>query len=136
VESFRRRRTLEAETEEELPLIRDESAGYAFSAEWSPDERLVALNWVRWQEPGLWTISPTDSSEKRLSASQIRPIAWSADGKWIYAEDGHVFLRVPATGGDPEVVFDRPCKPLPDARHFVCVTSESSSDVWIARGPL
>jgi eukaryotic-like serine/threonine-protein kinase len=125
---------LDPKTEEELPLLRDESGGNVFNAEWSPDESKVTLTWIRFSNTGLWTIAVADSEEKHLSSKRLKPVAWSTDGKWIYAHDGGRAVRIPATGGSPETLSDRPCMPFPDALRWVCTEVESSSDVWIARG--
>jgi hypothetical protein len=83
------------------------------------------------------------------------PIGWSPDGRFIIAVDGKraayrgitasfeetlteaKILRVPATGGPPEVLLSLPFDEIggiamfPDGRRFVASVYSSRSDVWV-----
>ena len=138
---------LDPNTEEERPLIKDESVGWAFSPRYSPNGSLVAVSWNRKQPEGhykqnLWIISLSDSTEVRIHDEYVWPLGWSPDGRWVYAEESAsgrtIGVRVPATGGEAETVFDWPfekhsgsCWPGPDDTRWVCSAGETSSDIWL-----
>ena len=136
---------LDPDTEEETPLVKDDSVGWVLGAKYSPDGTRVAVGWNRTQPEGdfrmnLWTISLTDSSEVGVSGSRARPRGWSGDEAWIYAWDftASRAIKIPATGGEAETVFEWPfegkdgwCEMGSDESQWVCTVGESSSDIWL-----
>jgi TolB protein len=78
---------LNPETEEEIPLIKDDSVGWAFDPQYSPDGNRVALYWNRagQDKDGLWVIYLEEYSEKLLNNRYLYPMAWSDDGMWVHA---------------------------------------------------
>jgi Tol biopolymer transport system component len=78
---------LNPETEEEIPLIKDDSVGWAPLQKCSPDGNRIALNWNRngFDKDGIWVISLGDSSQKLLKQGLFRHIDWSEDGRWVHA---------------------------------------------------
>jgi len=73
-------------TEQQRPLVLNDSVGWMYQLCYSPDNKKVAVYWDREPAPGLWLISLEDSSQVLLNASSVlRPIKWSADGNYIYA---------------------------------------------------
>jgi Tol biopolymer transport system component len=138
---------LDPETEEEAPLVKDESVGWVFFPKYSPDGAQVAVNWHRRQPEGnqkqnLWTISLADSSEIRVFDDTVWPLGWSADGEWVYALDRwtkpYRVIRILATGGEAETVFEWPfegkngtCVMGSNESQWVCTVGESSSDIWL-----
>jgi serine/threonine protein kinase len=79
---------LDTKTEEEIPLVKDESVGWIFCPIVSPHKKKVAVWWNRKPAPGIWIISLEDHSEKIVKEKgnfdSIVPIRWSSDEKWIY----------------------------------------------------
>jgi serine/threonine protein kinase len=140
-------RVLDPETEEETPLVADDSVGWVFVPKYSPDGKQVVVNWNRRQPEGrtrsnLWTISLVDSSEARIHETRFSPVSWSQDGEWIYAWDQESSpsraVGIPATGGEAVVVFEWPfedkwgmCTTGGDPSRWVCTVGESSADVWL-----
>ena len=133
---------LDPDTEEETPLIKDDSVGWAFDAEYSPDGTQIAVWWNRPPSGGLWVISLKDSSEIHVSEHPINPHTppgWSADGVWIYSrQEGGDIVKMPVSGGEPETILKWPfeektggCVRDPDASLWVCNVVESSSDIWL-----
>jgi Tol biopolymer transport system component len=57
--------------------------GWIFHPEFSPVSDEVAIDWNR-PEPGLYVLSGPSREERRL-ATDLMPLGWSPDGKWIYA---------------------------------------------------
>ena len=133
-------------TEEETPLVADESVGWIFGPRYSPDGRHVAVYWNRQREPGIWIMTPADGTESRVFDGFSMPAGWSADGKWIYVLEGMSPARlhaVPAAGGASRLLATLPWPYLGvaavlhcttrDGRRFVCGVGQASSDAWIAR---
>jgi Tol biopolymer transport system component len=143
-------------------LFKDGSVGLGGGwAEYSPDGNLIAVSWNRRPIPGLYLIDIEDSRETlvygvpRPLQSMPFPIGWSTDGRFIIAVDGKraayrgitasfeetlteaKILRVPATGGPPEVLLSLPFDEIggiamfPDGRRFVASVYSSRSDVWV-----
>ena len=127
-----------------MPLVEDVSRGWMFSPEVAPDGRRVAVyrNLESNEKYGIWVIFPEDGSEIQVFAGAAFPVAWSADGAWIYANtfgpgQGRI-LKVPATGGDSQVVFEWPhegrldrCAAHAGTSRFLCSVVHTSSDIWM-----
>ncbi len=134
---------LDPETGEEKPLIQDESVGWVFFPEYSPDGKKVAVYWNRPPERGVWVISLVDSSARALTRGTYydRPVGWSPDSAWVYAVVPealkNLLVAIPAGGGNPETVFAVSGEiggvtMSPDGRKYVWSVGESKSDVWLA----
>ncbi|NUM89042.1 MAG: PD40 domain-containing protein [Bdellovibrionales bacterium] len=135
------------QTEEERPLVANDSVGWMFFPRYSPDGKSVAVYWNRRKQHGaygLWLVSLADSSQALLSKGTLIPIEWSADGKWIYAWDYRKkpkeVLRISAKGGEPKpfavlpfenITFGESISMTTDGKHLICVVNETRSDVWL-----
>ena len=133
---------LDPETEEEKPLVQDESVGWIFSPKYSPDGKKVAVSWNREPQAGPWVISLLDHSATPLGGGSgyLWPAGWSPDGSLIYAfrrpSLSNVILSLPAGGGSPATVVTLPgdiaqAVVSPDGRKLVANVSETKSDVWV-----
>ena len=138
---------LDPRTEEERPLVSNDSVGWMFSPRYSPDGKSVALHWNRWEAHksfrGLWRISLEDSSQILLARGDLYPIEWSADGKWIYywnpGKKPAEIMMVPAHGGNQTTHAVLPFENValsyismtPDGKTIVCTVVENQSDVWL-----
>ena len=121
------------------PLIADDSVGWAFNPQYSPDGAQVAVYWNR-PNRGVWLISLDDASEQLLyplDRPNLLPLAWPADG--LYAIDGasepRRVTKLPATGGAPVALAPMPwnagaCDTV-DGRRYVCSRGKGQSDVWL-----
>ena len=74
---------------------------------WSPDGRMIAFHSNRTGNSDIWVI-PSDGGEVRQvtmnDAYDMDPV-WSADGKWLIFRQVDLGLRrIPASGGDPELL--------------------------------
>jgi Tol biopolymer transport system component len=129
---------LDPTTEEESPLVEDDSVGWMFDPQYSPDGKKVAVFWNRSPLRGLWLISLEDSSQAPLHESRY-PIGWSSDGNWILARQkaGKEILMIPIGGGEAKMLVKLPfgeigeVRMTPDGRQFVCGVHEIQSDVWL-----
>jgi Tol biopolymer transport system component len=128
---------LNPETAEEKPLVQNESVGWLFGPQYSPDGKKVAVFWNR-RPWGLWVISLIDNSETFLSGGNWWPAGWSSDGSSIYAYayGGNTMLSMPAGRGAPHTVFTIPerisdASVSADGKKFVYSAAETKSDVWI-----
>jgi len=123
-------------TEEENLLIQDESVGWLFYPQISPDGMKVAASWNR-NPRGIWLISLTTNSATFLTEGTFKPIGWSPDGGTIYLTNGSAnILALPAGGGAPKTFITMPgnigsTSISSDGRKFVCSIGESKSDVWV-----
>lgn len=134
---------LDPETGEEQPLISGDEVGGIYEPRVSPDGKHVAVNSRRgpW---GLWVVSLADGVERLIAEGNLWPAGWSHDGEWIYAEGAEGFTsptmtRYSLQGDSTEVVVSLVCGDgvnsvgmTPDERHFLCLGSESISDIWLA----
>jgi Tol biopolymer transport system component len=134
---------LDPETGKEVPLLKDDSVGWCFSLQYSPDGKKVALFWNRVKPSrsrGIWVIKLDDFSEEFINEGEEIPIGWSPDGKWIYAfnPDSKRYVKIE--------VLSKQVKPLPtmsftadgtprimvlDGRPFVFLDDKMHSDVWV-----
>jgi len=138
---------LDPDTEEEAPLVKDESVGWVFRPTLSPDSSQVAVSWNRWCEEeycgGVWLLSTADGTERLLAkrssdGASWGLIRWSADGHWVYAQDSENHLvRIPTSGGEPEILFTIPSEDsyitdmTADGDRIVLQVWEGFSDLWI-----
>ena len=129
-------------TEEEIPLIRDESVGWIFFPLYSPDRKKVAVSWNRRPTPGLWIISLDFSFEKFIGGKTLVPIGWSADGKWVYAYDGwqgkNNYLMIDVESGKimplpaiPFTIEGKTYLKVIDGTPEIFVDGKTQSDVWV-----
>jgi Tol biopolymer transport system component len=148
--SHRNFSVLDPVTGRERLLIPNDSVGYAFAPQVSPDGTKVALAWNRttgaaargaaslYVRGGVWVISLPDGSETPVRKDDwAMPIGWSDDGRWIYAFRDNLILRLTADGRSEEtlVTFDKPvawASATLDRRRFVVMLREEQSDVWLA----
>jgi len=138
---------LNPRTEEERPLVANDSVGRMFYPRYSPDAKKMAAYWNRVYPAnlqGLWVISLRDSSQTRLLRGKVHPLEWSTDGKWIYAWNTEIrplaILEVPVDGGQAQTVVTLPFENIdslggismtPDGKRIVCASLEVQSDVWL-----
>jgi len=134
---------LNPKTEEERPLVANESLRHISSPRYSPDGKTVVV--FGWPDTGLWLVSLKDSSPVLLhKRSALHPIEWSADGKWIYAWDllkkPIEILMIPVNGGKPKTLVTLPFENIdrpdditmtPDGKRLVCAVAISQSDIWM-----
>jgi serine/threonine protein kinase len=136
-------------TEEEIPLVEDESVGWMFVPQRSPDGKKVAVSWNRTdQSPrGGWIISLEDSSQKLVKKGHYYFVGWKPDGKWVYISltiQGELKINMvsPESGQEKEV-FTVPfsmeegipdsssVSVSPDGKQFVFNANKKNSDVWL-----
>ena len=130
---------LDVTTGEQQPLVRDERRGWNFYPEYSPDGKQVAIAWNR-SPLALWSITREPYSERMVSEEPLAPVGWSPDGQWIYVTRMYPFSsfvgRVPATGGDREVLVTLPgdvtfASVDPGGTRIVAAVREVQSDVFV-----
>jgi len=139
---------LNPRTEEEMPLWIDESVSTVHFAHFSPDGKKVAAYLERVSSPSdISVFDLEDESRIDLYEGTCDPVAWSADGEWIYASDSESddvrILKIFLRSGESELVFALSPSPLrgesipfqvrmsPDEKHFVFPAIRSQSDVWL-----
>jgi serine/threonine-protein kinase len=143
---------LNPKTEEETPLVKDESAGTTWEPVYSPDGTKVAVYCIRHDSQGvyqgIWVVSLKDSSEKliRRGISMypfiFAPLSWSPDGKWVYAyEDSpgkteYMMIEVESgkTKPTPMMLFTIEGKTyykIIDDKPEIFVDKKRQSDVWV-----
>jgi serine/threonine protein kinase len=131
---------LNPKTEEELPLVKNDSVGWMFSPGYSPDGKKVAVYWNRRPTFGLWLISLEDSSQVLLHSGSIFPIGWSSNGNWVFAnisEKPSEILMIPVSGGEAKTFLTLPFEKIgsvsmsPDGKKIVCTVFETQSDAWL-----
>ena len=132
-------RLLDPDTQDEEPLVTNDSVGWMFSPTYSPDGTRVAVVWNRPRSgAGVWVISLEDSSQVMLRVGWTYQYGWSEDGESIYVRESDEFRLVPLAGGAGTVAAHVPfedanCTPVerPTGLTLVCMVSEATSDVWI-----
>jgi Tol biopolymer transport system component len=130
-------RVLDLVTEQERPLVQDDTSGLMNAPQISPDGKQVAVQWGRPDGYGLWTISLVDSSRRRLADMAV-PMRWSPQGDVIYAYGVQDVLKVPAGGGAASIISRLPpdwnCVDediTPDGRRLICSKDETQRDAWM-----
>jgi serine/threonine protein kinase len=136
---------LDPKTEEETPLVKDESVGFISSPVYSPDRKKVVVYWNRQPTVGFYIISLEDFSEKLLRkgiGTFPHPLSWSPDGKWVYASEvksGKVeYLMIEVESGQtkplPVISFTiegETYNRLIDGKPEICEVVKTQSDVWV-----
>lgn len=139
---------LDPETGAERPLVDNESVGWMFEPQYSPDGMRVAVHWNRKPLRGIWVISLKDGQQTPLGGTRgaLTPVGWSPRGDSVYAFDrpltpddrDYGIVRFPLAGR-PQELFTIECGDsvvdvvmTPDARQFLCLGEESQSDLWVA----
>ncbi len=134
---------LDPGTEEETPLVKDDSVGWMFLATYSPDGEKLAVYWNRRPAPGLWIISLKDRSEKFIrGGDQLDPLDWSPDGKWVYTyevkEGKRDYLMVELEHGTAELLPVLPFRiegetyyKLKNDKPEIFIDTKRQSDVWV-----
>jgi len=134
---------LNPETEEEIPLIKDETVGWAINPQYSPDGNRVALKWSRAPSDALWIIFLEDYSEKMIKMGDfLYPLGWSDDGEWVHVVDfesgKEEYLRIESKSGLVEelpviqfTVEGRSRFKILDGKPEVFVIRETLSDIWL-----
>jgi len=110
------------------------------SPEYSPDGTRVAISCNCPGGEGVWVVS-TDGSSQTLvhDDSELLPVGWSADGRWVYAQklEAQRVVRIPSRRGAAEMLLDIPFERVgeidiaPDGTQVVCVVPVSQSDIWL-----
>ena len=130
---------LNPKTEEEQPLIKNDSVGWMFYPKYSPDGKKVAVNWNRKKDRGLWIISLQDFSQVLLHSGSIFPIQWSSDMKSVYAQESgsSEILMIPVSSGKVKTFLNLPSEKISsidisaDGKKVVYSVSETQSDAWL-----
>jgi Tol biopolymer transport system component len=130
---------LDPDSEEEVSLRGEEPDGWVFSPVASPDEKQVAVFCNCRGGRGIWLIPVGEGEESLLYRDNVAPVAWSADGGFIYAmDDDSRFGRVSVDDGEFEILFDLPFdNPSRPSYHestgrLVVADRQTESDIWIA----
>jgi Tol biopolymer transport system component/tRNA A-37 threonylcarbamoyl transferase component Bud32 len=132
---------LDAQTGAETPLVRNDSVGWMFSPQYSPDGQSVAVEWNR-RQPGTWLVSLRDATQKLLMPDPFVPFAWSSDGAFVFTRSYKTgeALMVPVDGSQRTRSLGMPkdkrydgCLPFktPSGPAFLCGVSERSADAWL-----
>jgi len=117
----------------------DKPVGWILDARFSPRGDQVAVYWNRDNRRSLWVIAWPGRQARELARDRW-PIAWSANGEWVYShnEKRDVF-RVSVATGRSEVVARFPtgslefgCDITPDRKTLICAVQEQQSDAWLA----
>jgi len=136
---------LNPKTEEETPLVKDESVGWIFSPYFSPDRKKVAVRWNRSPARGLYSVSVENFSEKflyEMDLPSLQTLGWSADGRWIYVyviKSGKMeYLMIEVESGQtttlPTISFTIEGKTyykVIDSNPEIIVNNKTQSDVWV-----
>jgi Tol biopolymer transport system component len=134
---------LNPNTEEEWPLVKNDSVGYMFDPRYSPDGKRVAVYWNRKipRKIGIWIISLVDSSQIFIRSQVLDPIEWSSDGNWVYAWDWYAqspeILMINASNGKAEKFVTLPFANVgyismhQNGKKIVCSVPETQSDAWL-----
>jgi len=134
-------------TEEEKPLVQDDSVGWIFYPRYSPDGKKVAVHWNRRPSRGPWIFPIEDSSQAFLLKENAYPVGWSADGRWIYAAEeipGTLkIFKISIKGNQTKIILTIPftleqgwpkyeyVSMIPDGKKFVFQVYKYHSDVWM-----
>ena len=131
---------LNPESEEERPLVQDESIGHIFYPRYSPDGEKIAVYWNRKPERGVWLISVADNSAVSVWNGVFFPVGWSADSKSIYAlrvPEDTTIVSIPTAGGPPRAVWTQPGAGMiqatvsPDGKKILGIVADEKSDIWL-----
>ena len=104
-----------------------------------PRDAEVAVWWGRfnWPDRGLYALSLTDGTSRRLAPGVLWPAGWSSDGRWVFALDEATrgLFRVSVASGDMERLTDLPGSPdygqhTSDGRRLVMSIPGVRADAW------
>ena len=134
-------------TKEKKILVSNDSLGWMFNPNLSPDSLKLVVFWNRKiiNNSGLWIISLKDSSQKLIVRNYYYvPLGWSNDGRWIYSlnmiRDSSQILMVSTDNGATKIIYTLPAGKVKyhndidmsyDWKKIVCVLFETNSDVWM-----
>jgi len=134
-------------TEEEIPLVEDDSVGWMFDPKYSSDGEKVAVMWNRRPSRGLWIIPLEDTSKAFFVKENVSTIGWSSDGNWGYVseeKEGFIkILRIEVESRKEEELVNIEFKleqgnpdsyaicMTPNGKKFVFPVYKIHSDVWI-----
>jgi Tol biopolymer transport system component len=126
-------------TEEERPLVSDDSVGWMFGPRFAPSGDSVAVRWNRPPKAELFVVPLGDKQPLRIAGSDWTPAAWSSDGQWIYAfdvRDGRFAIIRSDGTGIRELGTLTPGKRSAysvdvHGSHIVFSFGQVQSDVWI-----
>jgi predicted Ser/Thr protein kinase/WD40 repeat protein len=138
---------LDPKTQDDRPLIADDSVGWPFFPAVSPDGDSVAVLWSR-KPLGVWLIDIEDGTARLLIEGVYYPVRWSADGRFVYAAapEGSTttLYRIPAEstgeGSGPLAPWrtvdfglrhNGQCLVL-STNELLCAVDETTSNIWIA----
>jgi Tol biopolymer transport system component len=138
---------LDVRTGAESALVRNPEVGWMFRPKVSPDGKLVALDWNRVPQPGVWVVALGDTTQRLVVARSgrglVHPVGWSADGKGVYVRrfSPDDIALYPLGGGSPRRTLTLPtpraeCEVRETSRgiRMACVLPESQSDAWLMEG--
>jgi Tol biopolymer transport system component len=118
-------------------LVHNDSVGWMFQAEWSPDQKHVALVWNRRPNMSLWVVSTADTTQQRLSPLHELSGVWDRSGGGILMRVENSIVRISYPVGDTTTVLRMPFKSIseadftPDLLTVVYTIDERSYDVWL-----
>jgi Tol biopolymer transport system component/predicted Ser/Thr protein kinase len=133
-------------TEEERPLVTNDSVGWMFSPCWSPDGKSVAVSWSRDSGSGIWLISSEKFDQRQVfQRTPYFPLCWSPDGKRVLLYmpttplGNHLpgVLTITTATGIVDTLFNLKTTAAdvddinPSARKIIWTIDESHSDVWL-----
>ncbi|MGE5347274.1 MAG: protein kinase domain-containing protein [Acidithiobacillales bacterium] len=144
---------LDPGTEQERPLVANDSVGWMFFPRWSPDQKHVVVFWVRRkaqtpstpyppQDRGLWVFSRGDTAQQVLFRvrGNVNADTWDTSGMGVLVRRENRILRIAYPSGDTTTAMRLPSAWGSDAREidyspdlstFVYQTGEDKSDIWM-----
>ena len=132
-------------TELERPLVRNDSAGFLFSPQYSPDKRNIAVFWNRNQR-GIWLLATDDTVQRFLlpSIPSLVPMAWSLDNRLLYVygspQETRNFGKIIAIRISDGKIEESVALPFhrvtriemnPTMMKLLFIVSESKTDAWM-----
>lgn len=143
-------RILDPATQERKLLVHNDTVGWMFYLQVSPDGKMAAVWWKRGQyqaQNGLWVVSLVDTSQHLLVRGSARPLQWSADGAWVYFTNIYTMedvlyeprvYRIPVQGGMIEPVVSLSLRDdilemsmNKRGNSIVCIVRDRLSDIWL-----
>jgi len=129
---------LDPVSEAEQPLVTNDSVGWMFTPVFSPDLEFVAVSWNRGRAQRIYRISLRDATQVPLGPANASPLAWSADGSYLYAAVEDTIWRLPVHGEPGSIAGFNPFKKDVDCGLtdraprllLSCAVGESVSDAW------
>ncbi|HYJ33887.1 MAG TPA: protein kinase [Candidatus Binatia bacterium] len=142
--SGRREYVLLSRTGKVAPIGSRDSMGVVIYPQFSWDGERIA--WWTARPRGLWIMNLVDRRRTRVLADgPVLPLAWTPDGRWIYAADARGpklrLTRVSTDGRQRETGVDLPLAGVDsditssrDGRCVVFSVISQQEDVWLAEG--